>query len=68
MSYVSKWGKEYRSVEEFAHRFATWLKMDEFINEVNDPTSEYTHTAAHNRFSTWTSEEFGKMQNLQKPL
>lgn len=39
------------------------MEIDRVIEEVNAPDSEYTHTAAHNKFSDWTREEFKKMMN-----
>lgn len=42
-----------------------WLKIDDFIAEVNDPNSEHTHTAAHNKFSDWTREEYEKLMGLK---
>jgi cathepsin F len=67
MSFISKHGKDYKTIEDYAHRFATWLKMDDFVNEVNHPDSDYTHVAGHNKFSTWTREEFGALMTLKKP-
>lgn len=68
IQYIAKFGKNYPTIEEFEHRFGTWAKMDSFINLVNSPDSEYTHTAAHNKFSTWTTEEYEALLTLQKPL
>jgi hypothetical protein len=35
-----------------------WLETNAFVNEVNAPESEYTHTAGHNMFSDWTRNEY----------
>jgi cathepsin F len=68
MKYIAKFGQNYSTIEEFEHRFGTWARMDSFIELVNSPDSEYTHTAGHNQFSTWTSEEYNDFLTLQKPL
>jgi len=41
------------------------LRIDAYITEVNAPGSDYTHTAAHNKFSDYTSEEFKKMMTIK---
>jgi len=53
MSFVAKHGKDYKTVEEYALRFARWLETDIFIAAINHPDSGETHTAGHNKFSTW---------------
>ena len=63
MGYVAKWGKSYGTREEYEFRMARWNEVDSFIKEVNAPGSEYTHTAGHNHFSTWTEKEFERMMN-----
>lgn len=61
MQWMSKHNKNYTDVTEYQLRHEIWLIMDEFVTEVNSKDSAYTHTAAHNEFSDWTREEFGKM-------
>jgi len=68
MKFITKFGKDYRTMQEFEHRMGTWHKMDSFIKLVNSPDSEYTHTAGHNKFSDWTSEEYENLLTLQKPV
>ena len=61
MKYVAKWNKSYATVEEFKHRLAQYMRLDAFIEEVNAPGSDYTHTAAHNKFSDYTEAEYERM-------
>ncbi len=63
MNYVAKFNKNIASAEEYEMRFANWLKIDAYIEKVNAPGSEYTHTAAHNKFSDWTPEEKAAIRN-----
>lgn len=67
MKYIAEHNKSYGTAEEYAHRFENWLWNEIFINEVNDPSSAYTHTAGHNIFSDWTEEEFARMMTLRAP-
>lgn len=46
-------------------RMERYIEVDTFINEVNRPGSEETHTAAHNQFSTWTAQEFEKLMTIK---
>jgi len=64
MKYIATWNKSYGTREEFKLRLAEYLRMDDFINEVNAPDSEYKHTAAHNKFSDWTKDEYKRMLTL----
>lgn len=66
MKYVSEWNKSYATREEFSFRMARWLVAEAFIQEVNAPGSEYTHTAGHNKFSDWTEAEYKNMMTLPK--
>jgi len=68
MKWVAKHNRNYSTVEEFEHRYATWQKMDEFIKEINDPANGHTHTAGHNKFSDWTEEEFSALMTESEPL
>jgi len=67
MKYIAKHNKNYGTREEYTARMARFVAMDEFINKVNAPDSEHTHTAAHNQFSDWTTAEFEKLMT-EKPL
>ena len=42
-------------------RMTRWERVDDYINEVNEFNSGFTHTAAHNQFSDWTQEEIDAM-------
>ena len=63
MKYVAQWNKSYGTMEEFEFRRARWTQVDSFVNQVNAPGSDFTHTAGHNHFSTWTEKEFESMMN-----
>ena len=68
MRWISKWNKTYHTREEYVARLNNWLKTDEVIREINAPDSEHTHTAAHNKFSDFTREEYKKMLNKMPVL
>lgn len=61
MQFITKHNKSYLTIEEFAMRFENWLEVDAFIEEVNAPDSEYTHTAGHNKMSDWTRGEYRQL-------
>jgi len=65
MKFVANYEKRYETVEEFAARLEIFEATDNHINTVNDPMTRSTYTAAHNRFSDWTQEEFSAMQGLK---
>jgi C1A family cysteine protease len=65
MRFVAKWNKSYATVEEYKHRLAQFLRLDAYITETNRPGSDATHTAAHNKFSDWTQDEFNKLMTLK---
>lgn len=52
MNFVAKFGKVYRTVEEFDMRAGQYKKTDEIIRNINFGNS--THIAGHNKFSDWT--------------
>lgn len=64
MNFIATHSKSFATIEEYNVRFGRWLVADEFINEVNHPDSIHTHTAAHNKFSTWTEAEYEKLNGL----
>lgn len=66
MKYVAQWNKSYGTREEFVFRMNRWLEADAFIQEVNAPGSEYTHTAGHNLFSDYTEAEYKQMLSAPK--
>lgn len=61
MQWIAQWGKSYGTHEEYIFRLARYAEVDAFINEVNSPESEHTHTAGHNKFSDFTRAEYKKM-------
>jgi C1A family cysteine protease len=67
MQFMANHSKSYDTVEEYALRFAQWLETDTLINEINNPDSEWTHTAGHNFMSDLTDEEINALMTLQTP-
>ena len=64
MKYISKFGKEYETVEEFLLRKEIFAEVHKHINEVNsDPTS--TYKAGHNFLSDYTREEYQALLGLR---
>ena len=59
MSYVSAFGKNYGSVEEYEMRFAQFQKSDEEVRSHN--AGAHTYEKGHNHMSDWTDEEFEKL-------
>jgi hypothetical protein len=68
MKYIARHNKNYGTVEEYNARLNRFLETDAFINEVNAPNSEYTHTAGHNKFSDWTKAEFERLMTEKHSL
>merc|ERR1712195_470372 len=66
MSFIAMMNKSYATREEYTVRLARFLYADAHIKKVNAPNSGYTHTAAHNKFSDWTEEEFERLMTLDK--
>ena len=64
MRYISKFGKMYDTVEEFAARQLNFAETALHIRSVNE-NPESTHKAAHNIFSDWTWEEYNAMLGLK---
>jgi len=57
MQYVSKFNKNYASVEEFEMRMENFLRNEaEIIAHEQD--TEATYTLAHNHMSDWTHDEY----------
>lgn len=63
MQWITKYNKNYTTVEEWALRLERFLFADAHIKMVNAPNSGYTHTAGHNFFSDFTEEEYEGMMN-----
>jgi C1A family cysteine protease len=65
MQHVAKWGNDFKTLEEYSARFARWVEVDLFIAAINHPESGETHTAGHNKFSTWHEHEYEALMTLQ---
>jgi hypothetical protein len=65
VKYIAEFNKSYGTRAEFNARLARFIEVDAFVKEVNAEGSEYTHTAAHNKFSDFTEAEFKRMQGLR---
>ena len=60
IDHISNYGYSYGTVEEFNFRYELYANKDKKINEVNaDPKN--TFTVAHNKFSTWTDDEYKRL-------
>ena len=59
MKYLSKFGKMYDTMEEFAHRMELFIIKDLKIAAHNARPSNFS--LGHNKFSDWTKEEMEKM-------
>lgn len=57
LSYTSRWGKSYRSTEEWEARLELFKSKDAFIR--NFKSSKMT--VKHNQFSDWTDAEFAAL-------
>jgi hypothetical protein len=68
MMHISKYGDNFKTLEEYTARFARWLEADAFIAMINHPESGETHTAGHNKFSTWHEHEYEALLTHSKPL
>merc|ERR1719272_2591459 len=66
MRWISEHARSYTTKAEYAHRLATWLINDEFIQKTNsDPTSKIT--VGHNQFSDFTKDEYKKTLTYRLP-
>ena len=63
--YVSEFGKNYGTVEEFKFRAAVYKKNLEFIRKHNSDPNE-THTVELNEFADMTKEEITKKNGLKQ--
>ena len=57
MQYVAEHNKTYETKEEFTKRMDIWVRHDRIINQSNG-------SLGHNKFSTWTQDEFQAMLTL----
>ena len=56
MQFITEFGKNYGTVEEFEFRFAQWLTVDMDINAHNATESSYK--LGHNKMSDWTEAQY----------
>jgi len=68
MKHISTYGDNFKTLEEYTARFARWLEADAFIEMINHPDSGETHTAGHNKFSTWHEHEYEALLTHYKPF
>lgn len=63
MTFVTKYGKSYTTMDEFNLRLANFKKTDAAIKLIN--AAQNTHIAAHNKMSDWTHEEYQKLLGMK---
>jgi len=64
ISYISEFGKQYGTKEEFNFRKALFDEKERKIAEWNANPNK-THNLGHNKFSDWTEDEFKKMRGTK---
>ena len=64
MKFVTTHNKFYGTVEEFELRKANFVASDLKIKEQNQKNGNWT--AAHNKFSDWTEEEYNRLLGLRE--
>ena len=64
MSFISKWGKMYATVEEFMVRKEIFKNVDLHV-ETHNANPNATHVAGHNKFSDWTEAEYASILGLK---
>ena len=63
-NHAASYGLSYGTEDEYDYRFKLYALKDNIINEINsDP--ENTFTVGHNKFSTWTAEEYSRLLGLK---
>ena len=56
MQYVSRYGKSYKTAEEFNMRLERYNKIDKFVKE-HQAKEGRNFDVGHNKFSDWTEAE-----------
>jgi hypothetical protein len=56
INWVAEYGRNYQSLEEYAHRLEQFTRVNQFIKEHN--AEGHTYTVGHNQMSDWTEEEY----------
>jgi hypothetical protein len=67
MEYITKFNKNFDTMEEYQGRKARFLEIDSEINILNSTQSDSRH--AHNKLSDWYAHEIEGLllQNIQAP-
>lgn len=64
-AHISHYGLSYATSEEFEFRFNIYADNEKIINEHN--AGNHSFTLGHNKFSTWTDEEYKGLLGLKVP-
>merc|ERR1740138_1414363 len=62
--HMNEFGLSYATTEEYNMRMSIFAEKDAFINEHNAQNGSYL--VGHNKFSTWTTEEFTSIMGAKK--
>jgi len=65
ISHMNEHGLSYGTKEEYAFRFEIFAQKDAIINETN--AKETAFQLGHNKFSTWTQEEYQRILGFRWP-
>ena len=55
LNFVARYGKNYKTSDEFQSRRAKWLKTDGWITSFQGKNASFA--VGHNKFSDWSEEE-----------
>ena len=66
MEHISYYGHSYGTSEEYKFRLNIFANNDKLIKEINS-NPENTFTVGHNKFSTWTDEEYNRLMGAKTP-
>ena len=64
MNHLAKFGKTIESIEEFAERLVYFKTLDQFIEDHNEGSHNFT--LGHNQFSDWSRTEYTSMLGLKR--
>ena len=53
MQFITEFGKNYGTVEEFQVRYEQWAQKDLYIQEHNSSNASASYTLGHNKMSDW---------------
>jgi hypothetical protein len=57
LSYITKFGKSYKSIEEYEQRLRNFAVKDALIKQ-HSQEEGHTYTVGHNHMSDWSDEEY----------